>query len=135
MKNIIILIIVIVVAVITFQHKKQQGLNTAMLTQGFDAAGRLRMTSEMYFDGMGELPSSNSQLGVATPEYYANQSLRTATILTDGVIELVYEGNTGIDGGTIRFVPTIAPGMIKWSCETHDYEDIADYFLCKYTPR
>ncbi len=135
MKNILILIVVIVIAFIAYQNSKQRHLNTAMLSNGFQASTMLRFASKEYFDGMGELPTSNSQLGVGTPEDYANQSLRTATILADGVIELVYEGNTGIDGGIIRFVPTIVPGMIKWSCETPDYDDIADYYQCSYQPR
>lgn len=134
-KKWLIAVLVIVIIIVTWKHEKQQAINAAMLTQGFEASTMLRFASKEYFDGMGELPLSNAQLGMGTPEDYANQSLRSASIIEEGIVELVYNVTTGIDGGVVRFVPTVIPGMIKWSCETPDYVDIADYFLCEYIPR
>ncbi|MBL1321227.1 MAG: pilin [Methylophaga sp.] len=133
-KKWLIAVLVIVILVVTWNHEKRQAINAAMLTQGFEVSTLLRFASKEYFDGMGELPSSNAQLGMGAPEDYSNLALHSASIIEGGTIELVYKVNTGIEGGIIRYVPTIVPGMIKWSCETPDYVDIADYFLCEYVP-
>ncbi len=137
--NIVIFLVVIVgiVSAIKFNHQGGQGIqqdaySTAILVQGISAFGGMKLEFQSAFEATGEMPSSNIQAGLQSPENYSDQSLYSASILPAGIIELIYKESSGVDRGIIRFIPTVVQGTIEWSCESPNYQQI--YSLeCKYT--
>jgi hypothetical protein len=62
------------------------------------------------------------------------ESLHRLQIGSKGVVTLTYDAKSGVDGGTIRLVPTSKAATVSWRCETSSYPDIAVLVpLCDYT--
>jgi hypothetical protein len=90
-------------------------------------AGMRTALAEAYMN-FGRMPANAAEAGLSAPEQYRGKTLKSATLLADGTIELVFDAQSGVDGGRVRFVPDLthvnATG-IQWRCETDDYPLIA----------
>jgi hypothetical protein len=91
------------------------------------ATGGMKVAVAEYYMTMGKLPSSNAQAGLPAPTDYRGRTLRSATIGPTGAIVLVFDANSGKDGGRIRLIPDLAHANamgVQWRCESPDYEYI-----------
>jgi hypothetical protein len=97
----------------------------------------MRVVIAEYFASSGKMPSSQAEAGLPPPEKYRGKTLKSAAMRPDGTIELAFDAQSGMDGGTIRFVPDIsrADAMgIQWRCETNDYPLIRRAApMCEYS--
>jgi len=117
------------------QQTNQQLVDTVFIAEGFEAGVMLKQATAEFYYHQGKLPSSNQDVGLGGPEVYASNSLQTAAITENGEIELTYDAKSGVEAGVVRLIPTVVPGMLKWRCETQDYQNIAKYMpQCKYLP-
>ncbi len=86
----------------------------------------------------GRMPASNAEAGLPEPETYKGQSLQSMTVDDGGRILLRFDGASGVDGGTIEWLPDPG-GMesmgLQWHCQTHDYPMITRALAsCDYVP-
>lgn len=92
---------------------------------------------EYYYSTL-KMPASNEEARVPPPDRYRGRSLRSASVSSGGIIDLVFDGKSGIEGGRIRFVPDVSHANsmgIDWHCETHDYALIKRALPdCTYLP-
>ncbi len=85
----------------------------------------------------GAAPSSNAEAGLPAPGDMRGQSLRETYVRTGGTIELIYDSQHGVNGGSIMFIPDVAlatrSGIVNWRCETADFPEITKFVpACDY---
>lgn len=101
------------------------------------ATGSMKTAIAEYYQTMGRLPASNVEIGLPAPGEYRGKSLKSATV-ANGVVELEFNADSGIDGGRIRLVPDLsrADAMgLQWRCESADFAQINDVLpACAYVP-
>ena len=88
----------------------------------------------------GTAPNSNAEAGLPAAADLHGQSLRETRVGAGGVVELVYDAKTGVDGGIIRLTPDVAlavqSGVINWRCESSDYPEISKFMPgCSYVAK
>lgn len=87
-------------------------------------AGAMRVAVAEFHAAMGRMPTSHAEAGLPEASHYRGQSLRSASLLGDGSIELVFDASSGVDGGRVRLVADAshADAMgLQWHCVTSDY--------------
>ncbi len=97
------------------------------LAGDLQAVSGMRTAVAEYYQAMGKLPANQAELGLPAPERYRGKSLKSATVLADGSIDLVFDAASGVEGGRIRLIADLshADAMgIQWRCETADYPQI-----------
>ena len=98
----------------------------------------MRTAIAEYYASMGRMPASATEAGLFPPEQYRGRTLKTAGLLADGTIELVFDAQSGVDGGRVLFVPDLTQAGatgIRWRCLTPDYALIARAApTCDYEP-
>jgi len=90
-------------------------------------AGMRTAVVEAYMN-LGRMPANATEAGLSSPEQYRGKTLKSANLHDDGRIELVFDVQSGVDGGRVWFVPDTAHANatgIQWRCETSDYPLIA----------
>lgn len=110
-----------------------------LLREGLQAAAAIRIAIVEYYQTNGKMPARQSDAGLPAPDRYRGKTLKSAIVLPDGSIELVFDAASGMDGGIIRLVADTshADAMgIQWRCETSDYPQIKRVSAaCEYKPR
>lgn len=109
-----------------------------LMREDLAAVGMMRTAITEYYLSMGRMPATMAEAGLPAPERYRGKTLKSADLLADGMIELVFDAQSGVDGGRVRFVPDTthadATG-IQWRCQAPDYPLIARVLpTCEYTP-
>jgi hypothetical protein len=98
----------------------------------------LRTAVAEYYVSTGKMPSVQSDAGLPSPDRYRGKSLKSATVLPDGSIDLVFDATSGVDGGRVRFAADLSHADatgIQWHCETADYPLIRRVTpACDYRP-
>ena len=95
-----------------------------LMREDLIAAAAMRTAIAEYFISSGKMPAAQAEAGLPTPESYRGKSLKSATVLLDGSIELAFDANSGVDGGRVRFVVDtshVDAMGIQWRCITNDY--------------
>jgi len=99
-----------------------------LMREDLHVAAVMRTAVAEYYMSTGRMPEQPALAGLARPEQYRGKTLRSATVLDDGSIELEFDAASGVDGGRIRFVADTsrADAMgLQWQCVTADYPLIA----------
>jgi hypothetical protein len=118
------------------QRAQWEKIGLAMV-EGVPIASRMRPVILDYYYGKGKLPATNADLGLLAPDQYRGKLLQSATVLSEGRVELVFDAQSGVDGGRVLFTPLIRSGTthVEWSCETPDFPLIqCAVSECNYTP-
>jgi hypothetical protein len=102
------------------------------------ASSSMRTAIAEYYMTTMKMPAANSEAGLPAPDQYRGNTLKSATVTSDGSIELVFDAKSGVDGGRIHLIPDVsrvdAMG-IQWRCETADYAAIKQTLpSCEYQP-
>ncbi len=109
-----------------------------LIREDMQAVGSLRVAIAEYYMTTGKMPAQQSDAGLPPPEQYRGKTLKSATVLADGSIELAFDAASGVDGGRIRFVvdSSRAEAMgLQWRCTTADYPLIKRASpACEYEP-
>lgn len=117
------------------KQSNQDVFDTVFIAEGFQVGVLLKQATAEFYYHQGKLPSSNQEVGMGAPEVYANNALKSAEVTSNGEIKLTYDARTGVEGGVVSLIPTVVPGMLKWRCETRDYQNIGKYMpQCQYLP-
>jgi hypothetical protein len=98
------------------------------MREDFTRVSSMKTSVAEYYVSQGKMPQDNTQAGLYEPSEYRGQSLRSATVSPDGMIDFEFDEKSGKDGGHVLLVPdlTYARSMgPQWRCVTHDYSDIA----------
>jgi hypothetical protein len=104
--------------------------------EGLSAAQSVKVAIAEKYMSSGKMPGSNREAGIAAPDQFAGQSLRSLKVERDGSITLLYNEKAGADGATIKLSPSVNTQtmMISWQCVS-DYQDIAQTVpQCEYRP-
>lgn len=108
------------------------------IREDLQAIAGMRVAMVEFYQTNGRMPDSQAEAGLPPAEQYRGKSLKSAALLPGGVIELVFDAGSGVDGGRIRFVADTshAEAMgIQWRCETSDYAHIQRVSpACAYKP-
>ncbi|MBO9662829.1 pilin [Dokdonella sp.] len=109
------------------------------MREDLQAVAGMRVAIVEYYQTNGKLPAQQADAGLPAPDRYRGKTLKSATVASDGSIDLVFDATSGVDGGRIRLVAdtTQADAMgVRWRCETTDYPQIKRVSpLCEYTPK
>lgn len=109
-----------------------------LIRDDLQVADSMRVAIAEYYASMGKMPTTHAEVGLPAPDQYRGKTLKSAALLADGRIELVFDAQSGVDGGRVLLVPdtTHADAMgIQWHCETPDYALIARAApTCEYKP-
>ncbi|MEJ2141674.1 MAG: pilin [Gammaproteobacteria bacterium] len=130
---IIIVVSVLVVVLGGFELLRGKQVRThmqaAFVAEGLAVTGMLRVAAAEYYNSHGEWPESHAEANLPAPYQITRQALTSAELGSDGVITLTYNAKSGVDGGTIRLVPSVSSylGDIKWECRTSSFENIQEW--------
>jgi len=109
-----------------------------LMREDLHVVAGMRVAIAEYYASMGKMPAAHAEIGLPAPEQYRGKSLKSASLLPDGRIELMFDAQSGVDGGRVLFLPdtTHAEAMgIQWNCETPDYPLIKRALpTCDYKP-
>ena len=135
--SISLVVVFLLVGLWGYLKQSSQGIvDTVFIAEGFQTGVMLKQATAEFYYHRGKLPASNEEVGLGSPEVYANNALQRAEVTLNGVVKLTYDGKTGVDDGVVRLIPTVVPGMLKWRCETADYPKIGKYMpQCQYLPK
>jgi hypothetical protein len=86
----------------------------------------------------GRMPNSNAEAGLPVSTDLRGRSLTETRVIENGIVELIFDETTGVDGGLIRLVPdaelAMRTGIVNWRCETDDYPEIEKVIpACSFT--
>lgn len=111
---------------------------TELIRADVVAMASARVAVAESFMTTGKMPTSNAEAGLPAAESYRGRSLRAAQVIPDGRIRLLFDGESGHEGGIIELVPDVGhlDSMgVQWRCETHDYPQIIRAVpSCDYLP-
>jgi hypothetical protein len=120
-------------------HSARVDRNALIRDDFVQATSGMKVAIAENYENTGKLAAGNSEVGLPEPEEIRGQSLRSATVGPNGVIELVFDAKSGKDGGRIRLIPdpSDAEAMgVRWRCETPDYPQIKRALpTCDYVSR
>jgi len=120
-------------------HSARVDRNALIREDFMQATSGMKVAIAEYYANMGKLPTRNSDTGLPAPMDYRGQSLRSATVGLNGVIELEFDARSGKDGGRIRLIPDTSHANamgLSWRCETPDYPLIKRALpTCDYVSR
>ncbi|MGY5453200.1 pilin [Agarivorans sp. MS3-6] len=112
------------------QKRNLQYAANAYLIEGLSISGQVKAQIDVYFSINGEFPSSNQQLGIASPEQYRGQSLTSLHVSEAGIITLTYNKKSGVHNGVIQLKPEPSDTIgIRWQCRTPNYQSLSP---CEY---
>jgi len=93
----------------------QDYLTRARVVEGINLASAAKTAVAEYQQAMNTFPTSNTQAGLS--ETINSQYVSSVTVGPNGVISVTYNAASGAGAGKIvQFVPTVANGVISWSC-------------------
>ncbi len=111
---------------------------SVLIREDLVVAAAMRVAIAEYYTTTAKMPATNSEAGLPAPDQYRGKSLKSATVLAGGHIELVFDAQSGVEGGRVLLAPdtTHEDAMgIQWSCETRDYPLIKRVSpTCEYKP-
>lgn len=109
-----------------------------LIREDMQVFAAMRVAIAEYYASMGKMPATQADAGLPAPEQYRGKSLKSAALSPDGTIELVFDAQSGVDGGRVLFVPDTAHAEamgIQWHCRTPDYPLIRRALpTCDYKP-
>ncbi len=88
------------------------------------ATGSIKTAIAEYYMTNAKMPASNGDVGLPAPDQYRGKSLKSATVLADGVVEFAFDASSGVAGGRIQLIPDLSHASamgVQWRCETADY--------------
>ena len=118
-------------------HSRETIAAYAFIAADFTVASAAKVAIAESLMTNAAAPASNAEAGLPAAEDLRGQSLRATHVRADGVIELEYDGRSGVDGGIVRLVPDIElalrSGIVNWRCESADYPAITSFMpACSY---
>lgn len=112
-----------------FQKQGEQNARVAAIGDSLLIANEVQNKVLQYYFDHRSFPSSNSEAGIKHPAAYQNRVLKSITIKKGGQIWLVFNQESGVDNGSIVFLPTMDFKSQKlWACKTDGFPDIEKYF-------
>ncbi|WP_020209169.1 pilin [Gilvimarinus chinensis] len=121
----------------SYTQKHQTGYgNASYISEGIVRSFEIQANATMYIAETGKLPSSNQQLGLSSPEAYADTVLKSIQVLDGGIIRLTYTALSGVDGGIIDYKPEKIGNSrtVTWNCTTPSFKGIEAWRPdCHYT--
>jgi hypothetical protein len=112
--------------------------SSLLIREDLQAVAGIRTAIAEYYMSMGRMPTTAAEAGLSPPDQYRGKTLRAANLLAGGGIELVFDAQSGVDGGRILLVADTTHANatgIQWRCETPDYPLIARAApTCEYRP-
>jgi hypothetical protein len=105
-----------------------------VMREGLYTVARIRPAVINYYETEGKWPATNAAAGLPAPDQYDGESFRSVTVLPDGRFVLVFNAQSGVDGGRVQLVP-VTGRTLNWRCETSDYPLIKCAVpTCDYNP-
>lgn len=107
----------------------------AYVSQGLQLLSIAKTHLSQHWDETGEIAESNAAAGLEAPEHYAGDAVRSLTVGKGGVITVVFNEKSGVDGGILRFTPDAGkPDLgLQFHCTTPTYRDLERWLpQCAY---
>jgi hypothetical protein len=105
------------------EKKRQRYMQAAYITQGLALANSAKIRVIMSHDEKGNWPSSNEEIGLPPSSDYASDVISGLSISEGGVINVTFNGKSGVKDGKLRLTPH--EGMdIRWQCTTPSFKEI-----------
>lgn len=99
----------------------------AAIVNDVSAVSSARVAVTEFYMNNGRMPTANNEAGLPAAETYKGQSLVSLQVSDGGTILLTFDSASGVEGGTIEWLPDLtgieSMGM-QWHCQTHDYAQI-----------
>jgi hypothetical protein len=124
-------------AVEDYIPKRESAIAYHFIASDLNVASMAKVAIAEALMSNGAAPSSNAEAGLPAPGDMRGQSLRETYVRSGGKIELVYDTQHGVEGGSIQLIPDVAlamrSGIVNWRCETADFPEITKFVpACHY---
>jgi hypothetical protein len=129
-----IAILIIVLTAITsggfwyFKNQKAHNARITAITDALQLANTVQGKVLQYYFDHGSFPSSNLEAGILKPEAYQRKALKSITIKQGGQIWLHFNKESGVDDGSIIFIPKFDLKAQKlWERRSDSFPDLSTY--------
>jgi hypothetical protein len=124
-------------AVEEYIPKRESAIGYNFIVSDLNVASMAKVAIAEALMTNGAAPSTNAEAGLPVPGDMRGQSLRETYVRSGGTIELIYDSQHGVNGGSIMFIPDVAlamrSGIVNWRCETADFPEITKFVpTCHY---
>lgn len=111
-----------------FKKQKAHNARTAAITDALQLANNVQAKVLQYYFDHGTFPSSNSEAGILKPETYQRKALKSITVKQGGQIWLHFNKESGVDNGSIVFIPKLDFKAQKlWERKSDSFPDLSTY--------
>jgi len=111
-----------------FQKQKAHNARTAAIIDALQLANNVQGKVLQYYFDHGTFPSSNSEAGILKPEAYQRKVLKSITVKQGGQIWLHFNKESGVDNGSIIFIPKMDFKSQKlWERRSDSFPDLSTY--------
>lgn len=111
-----------------FQKQKAHNVRTAAIIDALQLANNVQGKVLQYYFDHGTFPSSNSEAGILKPEAYQRKVLKSITVKQGGQIWLHFNKESGVDNGSIIFIPKMDFKSQKlWERRSDSFPDLSTY--------
>lgn len=95
----------------------QDYVKRARVSEGLGLATGVKHMVVEYYASNSQWPASNSAAGVAEPTEIQGESVRSVTVMGNGVIQIAFRENVQ-DGGLLELLPASAALQVNWTCRS-----------------
>lgn len=88
----------------------------AIVAEGLQLAGPVKLTIELFYSSSGTLPSSNDEVGIDPPAEIKANYVESIEVTETGAVVIHLKGST-ISGHTLTLTPSAA-GAVSWTCSS-----------------
>lgn len=107
-------------------------MNATAVVQGLAMGQMFKVESMRFYNDYGRWPGSNRELNLKDGADYAKKAIKRVDIGEDGVITFTYNSKSGVDNGTVKWLPPVGGGS-QWGCVTSSFPGIAQYIpQCRF---
>lgn len=101
----------------------------AKVTEGLSLASAAKTAVSEYYASKGELPTNNSEAGLAPAASIGGNNVSSVEVTGSGLITVTFTGTPAIAGSTLELEPLQTGGGVSWTCKTGSSNGLENKYL------
>jgi len=104
------------VAIAESMHKSMEVMSDRnRISGGLSLASPRKIAVTDFYAAQGRLPDDDEEVGIASPEEFTGDLVKSVTVSDGGKIIVTFKGKP-FDGKTMELKPTVQDGTVRWVC-------------------
>ena len=99
----------------------------AKVSEGMNLASGAKLAVAEVKSSSGKFPSTPGSAGISNT--ITGNNVKSVSVSTSGLIEVLYSGPTEINGKYLKLEPTFTGGSVKWDCTSTAGTDVPNKYL------